>query len=187
MFIRLFIVCLDMTCRSAIYCCTSFLPYKTLLVVGWSWLYISEPFTCNNMQSQNQPSTSNNTQSQDQPSTSRGLIKCRARINHLPVTTQSQDQRQDSFHLNQKRTFDSPTEQAERLVKRSRVENAASNSKDNVTIPIPLVDRGRGDPRNIMGVILDRGRNDMYRITVIKITVIKIATEPADANVIKQE
>ena len=37
---------------------------------------------------------------------------------------------------------------------------------DNVIIPTPLVDRGRGDPRNIMGVILDRNENDMYRIAV---------------------
>jgi hypothetical protein len=35
-----------------------------------------------------------------------------------------------------------------------------------VTIPIPLVDRGRGDPRNILGIILDRDNNDLYRIAV---------------------
>ena len=37
---------------------------------------------------------------------------------------------------------------------------------DNVIIPIPLVDRGRGDARNIMGVIVDRDLNDMYQIAV---------------------
>ena len=42
----------------------------------------------------------------------------------------------------------------------------AGNSGDNIIIPIPLVDRGRGDPRNIMGVILDRNENDMHRIAV---------------------
>ena len=42
----------------------------------------------------------------------------------------------------------------------------AGNSGDNIIIPIPLVDRDRGDPRNIMGVILDRNENDMYRIAV---------------------
>jgi hypothetical protein len=56
--------------------------------------------------------------------------------------------------------------QAERMVKRSRIEPAAGNPGDNVTVPIPLVDRGRGDPRNIMGVIIDRDNNDMYRIAV---------------------
>ena len=29
-----------------------------------------------------------------------------------------------------------------------------------------MVDRGRGDPRNLMGVIIDRDDNDMYRIAV---------------------
>jgi len=52
------------------------------------------------------------------------------------------------------------------MVKRSRIDHAAGNTGDNVTVPIPLVDRGRGDPRNIMGIILDRDMNDMYRIAV---------------------
>ena len=29
-----------------------------------------------------------------------------------------------------------------------------------------MVDRGRGDPKTILGVILDRDENDMYRIAV---------------------
>ena len=33
-------------------------------------------------------------------------------------------------------------------------------------MPIPLVDRGKGDPRNLIGVILDRDENDLYRIAV---------------------
>ena len=37
---------------------------------------------------------------------------------------------------------------------------------DSVTIPIPLVDRGRGDPRNILGVIIDRDENDIYTVAV---------------------
>ena len=36
----------------------------------------------------------------------------------------------------------------------------------SVAVPIPMVDRGRGDPRNILGVILDRDENDLYRIVV---------------------
>ena len=56
--------------------------------------------------------------------------------------------------------------QAERMIKRSKIVHAAGNPGDNVTIPIPLVDRGRGDPRNIMGIILDRDSNDLYRIAV---------------------
>ena len=56
--------------------------------------------------------------------------------------------------------------QAQRMIKRSRLEHAPGNPGDNVTVPIPLVDRGRGDPRNIMGVIIDRDSNDLYRIAV---------------------
>lgn len=52
------------------------------------------------------------------------------------------------------------------MVKRSRIEHVAGNPGDNVTVPIPLVDRGRGDPRNIMGIIIDRDSNDLYRIAV---------------------
>ncbi|XP_068248869.1 KRAB-A domain-containing protein 2-like [Palaemon carinicauda] len=46
--------------------------------------------------------------------------------------------------------------QAERMVKRSRLEHFPGDPEDNMTIPIPLVDRGKGDPRNVAGVILDR-------------------------------
>ena len=56
--------------------------------------------------------------------------------------------------------------QAERMVKRSRVINVPGKVGENVTIPVPLVDRGRGNSRNIMGVILDRDENDLYRISV---------------------
>jgi hypothetical protein len=44
--------------------------------------------------------------------------------------------------------------QAERVVKRSRVIMKDCTVGDNVAVPIPSVDRGRGDPRNILGVIL---------------------------------
>ena len=67
---------------------------------------------------------------------------------------------------NRKRAQDAMICQAERMVKRSRVEHVPGDIGDNVTVPIPLVDRGRGDPRNIMGVIIDRDNNDMYRIAV---------------------
>ena len=56
--------------------------------------------------------------------------------------------------------------QAERMLRRSRVINVPASIGDNVTIPIPLVDRGRGDPRNLMGVVLEHNENDLYRIAV---------------------
>ena len=70
------------------------------------------------------------------------------------------------IQCNRIRARDGLIQQAERMLKRSRVENSAANPGDNVTLPIPLVDRGRGDPRNIIGVVLDRDENDMYRIAV---------------------
>ncbi|KAG1651814.1 Integrator complex subunit 11 [Nymphon striatum] len=46
-------------------------------------------------------------------------------------------------------------QQAERMVKRSKVVMKAGVVGDNVAVPIPSVDRGRGDPRNIIGVIVE--------------------------------
>ena len=56
--------------------------------------------------------------------------------------------------------------QAERMVKHARIDLKVSEAGDTVAVPIPMDDRGRGDPRNILGVILDRDENDMYRIAV---------------------
>ena len=56
-------------------------------------------------------------------------------------------------------------QQAERAVKRTRVELKGGVAGDNVAVPIPLVDRGRGDPRNILGVIVNRDLDtDQYTI-----------------------
>ena len=65
-----------------------------------------------------------------------------------------------------KRAREGLLKQAERMVKRSRKEHVAVVG-DSVTIPIPLFDRGRGDPRNILGLIIDRDvTNDLYSIGV---------------------
>ena len=38
---------------------------------------------------------------------------------------------------------------------------------DTVAVPVPMVDRGRGDARNILGVIVNRERDtDIYTIAV---------------------
>jgi hypothetical protein len=52
------------------------------------------------------------------------------------------------------------------MVKRLRVELKFGEIGDNVSIPIPMVDRGRGDPKNILGVILDCDEQNMYTIAV---------------------
>ena len=56
--------------------------------------------------------------------------------------------------------------QAERMIKRSRTDLKPGAIGDYVAVPIPLVDRGRGDPRNIIGIIVNRDEHDMYRIAV---------------------
>ena len=56
--------------------------------------------------------------------------------------------------------------QAERMVKRSKVVLGAGQVGDNVAVLIPIVDRGRGDPRNLLGVIVDLDENNMYTINV---------------------
>ena len=44
--------------------------------------------------------------------------------------------------------------QAKRMVTRSHVDLRAGSIGDNVAVPIPTVDKGRGDPRNILGIIM---------------------------------
>ena len=53
------------------------------------------------------------------------------------------------------------------MVKRRRLQVPAAQIGDNVAIPIPQVDRGRGDPRNIVGIVVDYNLEcDNYKIAV---------------------
>lgn len=83
----------------------------------------------------------------------------------VPAATES-NASNDVQLCTRKRARDGLVKQAERMMKRSRIVNRAGDIGDNVTIPIPMFDRGRGDPRNIIGIIVDRDENDMYRIAV---------------------
>jgi len=57
--------------------------------------------------------------------------------------------------------------QAKRVVKRTLVDLKAGVTGNNVAVPVPLVDRGRGDTRNILGVIVNRNlETDQYTIAV---------------------
>ncbi|MPC34442.1 hypothetical protein E2C01_027834 [Portunus trituberculatus] len=57
--------------------------------------------------------------------------------------------------------------QAEKMVKRSRLDLKPGEEGDNVAVPIPAVDRGRGDPCNILGIITARDLDtDLYQIAV---------------------
>ena len=87
--------------------------------------------------------------------------------NGLPLQASSDLEKRLEDILNQrKRARESQLEQAERMVKRSRIDLKAGEVGDNVAVPIPMVDRGRGDPRNILGVVLDRDEHNMYQIAV---------------------
>jgi hypothetical protein len=53
------------------------------------------------------------------------------------------------------------------MIKRSRVELQTGAVGDIVAVPIPMVDRGRGDARNILGVIVHRDvERDQHKIVV---------------------
>ncbi|XP_066953255.1 SCAN domain-containing protein 3-like [Macrobrachium rosenbergii] len=77
---------------------------------------------------------------------------------HEPVSPHHPDLDQLQHSINSQRiaASESQKQQAERMVKRSRIELKAGEIGDNVALPIPLVDRRRGDPRNILGVTIDR-------------------------------
>ncbi|XP_076055179.1 LOW QUALITY PROTEIN: dynein axonemal heavy chain 5-like [Oratosquilla oratoria] len=65
-----------------------------------------------------------------------------------------------------KRARESQLSQTERMVKRSHIDLKAGEVGFNVAVPIPMIDIERGDPRNIIGVIVYRDENDLYRIAV---------------------
>ena len=53
------------------------------------------------------------------------------------------------------------------MVKCRRLELRATQIGDNVAIPIPQVDRGRGDPRNIVGIVIDcNPETDSYKMAL---------------------
>ncbi|XP_071111144.1 uncharacterized protein [Haliotis cracherodii] len=72
----------------------------------------------------------------------------------------------NSIMQNRKRAREAQEEQAQRMVKRSKRVLGPVSVGDNVTVPIPHVDRGRGDPRNIIGVVIECSDNDMFTIAV---------------------
>ena len=57
--------------------------------------------------------------------------------------------------------------QADRMTKRRRLALVPADIGNTVTIPIPSVDRGRGDPRNLMGKIVEKDQErELYKIAV---------------------
>ena len=53
------------------------------------------------------------------------------------------------------------------MVKRTRADLKTGLTCDNIAVPVPLVDRGCGDPWNILGIIVNRNLDtDQYTIAV---------------------
>ncbi|GFO29378.1 KRAB-A domain-containing protein 2 [Plakobranchus ocellatus] len=61
---------------------------------------------------------------------------------------------------------DAQTSKAVRMVKGSRVDLRAGEHCDNAVVPVPPVDRRRGDPRNIFGANIDRRDDWPIRIAM---------------------
>jgi hypothetical protein len=74
--------------------------------------------------------------------------------------------RHDAIVRERKRASEAQELQAQKMVKRSRRVMVEGSIGDNVTVPIPSFDRGRTDPRNLIGVITDKDENGLYRIAV---------------------
>ncbi|KAI6656131.1 hypothetical protein LOD99_1464 [Oopsacas minuta] len=69
--------------------------------------------------------------------------------------------------LNRENAHTAQVFHAEMMVKRSRLKLQAGIVEDNVVVLIPTLDRGRGDARDILGVITHRDLNtDQYTIGV---------------------
>src|SRR6476469_10968559 len=89
------------------------------------------------------PSTSSASTTSDIPPSTSGA----SATSDIPPSTSNSniEQNQDVIKTQRKRAREAMIQQAERMVKRSRIDHAAGNLGDNVTVPLPLVDRGWGD------------------------------------------
>ncbi|XP_041367023.1 KRAB-A domain-containing protein 2-like [Gigantopelta aegis] len=83
-----------------------------------------------------------------------------------PVPVSPISVRQEEISLQRESARDAQFQQAERMVKRSRIVFSSVQIGSNVTVPIPSVDRGRADPRNIIGVVTECSDNKLYTIAV---------------------
>ena len=63
--------------------------------------------------------------------------------------------------------------QAERMVKKSRIDLAHGHPGDNVAVPMPLVNRVHGDTRNILGVILKETTYTQFMLNLVFLNLSK--------------
>lgn len=83
----------------------------------------------------------------------------------------AEDRDQEKVSLSENDIHKARTTAAENLVKQAKKMKATTdkshppaNIGDNVTIPIPDVDKGKGDLRNIIGVILQKNDEGLYKV-----------------------
>ena len=72
-----------------------------------------------------------------------------------------------SIRSQRNEAFQAQCQQADCMIKRQRIQLETAKEGNTVAVSIPSVDRGRGDPRNILGVITHHDEiNDNYKIAV---------------------
>ena len=88
-------------------------------------------------------------------------------VPQLTPQTSLLDTRQTMIHSQRDGARVSQCAQAERMIKRRRLQLPSVNTGDTVALSIPQVDRGRGDPRNILGLVMEHDLDtDLYRVAV---------------------
>ncbi|XP_039315443.1 SCAN domain-containing protein 3-like [Solenopsis invicta] len=65
---------------------------------------------------------------------------------------------------NKNKAIDGIQEQAKRMLRMSEKKFPSAEVGTSVTIPLPSVDRNKGDPKNIIGVILEVTEDGLYKI-----------------------
>ena len=90
------------------------------------------------------------------PSTSSAVPALASSCSFPDDLQQTLAERATQIRKRRAKAYSGQVAQAERVVKRTRVDLKAGVAGDNVAVSIPLVDRGRGEPRNILGVIVNR-------------------------------
>ena len=84
-----------------------------------------------------------------------------------PISVRQEEIRlQRERERERERERDAQFQQAERMVKRSRIVVSNVQIGSNVTVSIHSVDRGRADPRNIIGIVTECSDNELYTIAV---------------------
>ena len=75
--------------------------------------------------------------------------------------------------------------QAKRMKTTSDVSHPPACIGQNVTVPIPDIDKGKGDLRNIIAVVLNRSEDEMYKLGT-KDGVLKKLYSRSEFDVCKQ-